>query len=175
MPYATPGTKADGRNKFSANFENWRGDERTKSPGELNVYCYHSGQRSEWGDHFFPSGKVLPFSARPGDFGAHFVPRPDVAPELGRWYCCEFMLQANTPGKRDGRIACWLDGKLIADFPNLRLRDGASLKVNYAAIDLHIGGTATRENRKWYDDVVIATAYVGPVAKVTPPRNRATP
>lgn len=165
VPFATPGVKADGRNKFMASFENWRGERETPSPGELNVYCYHPEQRTEYGDHFFPSGKVLPFSARPGDFGPRFVRRPDIIPEMARWYCFEFMMRANTVGQRDGRIACWLDGRLIADFPNLRLRDVETLKISHAALDLHIGSNPTRANRKFYDDVVIATAYIGPVSR----------
>jgi hypothetical protein len=75
------------------------------------------------------------------------------------------MLQANTVGKNDGRIACWLDGKLIADFPNLQLRDVETLKVNHAGIGLHIKSNTARENPKWYDDVVIATSYIGPRAE----------
>lgn len=163
VAYATPGIRADGRNKFIVSFENWRGDAATPSPGELNVYCYHPEQRSEYGDHFFPSGKVLPYTAHPGDFGPGFVRRPDVIPELGRWYCYELMVKANTPGQRDGRIACWLDGRLIADFPNLRLRDTDALKINSASVNLHIRSNTARENKKWYDDVVVATAYIGPV------------
>jgi hypothetical protein len=165
VPFATPGVRADGRNKFIASFECWRPDVKTPSPGELNVYCYHPEQRDVWGDHFFPSGKVLPFSSRPGSFGPEFVARTDIVPELGRWYCFEFMLKANTIGKRDGRIACWVDGKLIADFPNQKLRDVDTLKINFAALDLHIKSNKLRPNKKWYDDVVIATAYVGPVSK----------
>jgi hypothetical protein len=163
IPLATPGIRADGRNKFIASFENWRGDEQTRSPGHWNVYCYHPAQRSQWGDHFFPSGRVLPFDRQKGDFGPHFVARPERMPELGRWYCLEFLLQANTVGQRDGRIACWVDGTLLADFPNLHLRDDPKLTINHAALDLHIGSNTRRENRKWYDDVVIATDYIGPL------------
>ena len=162
VAYSTPGVRADGHNKFIVSFENWRGESTTRSPGELNVYCYHPEQRSEYGDHFFPSGKVLPFTSQPGNFGEHFVVRPDIIPELGRWYCFELMVKANTPGLRDGRIACWLDGKLIADFPNLRLRDVDTLKINAASLNLHIRNNPVRENKKWYDDVVVATSYVGP-------------
>jgi acetyl esterase/lipase len=162
VSFATPGVRANGRNKFSASFENWRGERETVSPGQSNVYCYHLQQRSDYGDHFFPSGTVLPFSSKPGDFGADFQSRPEVTPELGQWHCYEFMLQANTVGENDGRIACWLDGKLIADFPNLQLRDVETLKVNHAGIGLHIKSNPARENRKWYDDVVVATSYIGP-------------
>jgi hypothetical protein len=164
VPYSTPGVRANGRDKIIVSFENWRGEASTPSPGALNVYCYHPEQRSEYGDHFFPSGRVMPYTARPGEFGAHFVPRPDIIPELGRWYCYELMVRANMAGMRDGRIACWLDGKLIADFQNLRLRDVDTLKINSAAVCLHIRSNTIRENKKWYDDVVVATAYVGPVA-----------
>ncbi|MCC7535780.1 MAG: hypothetical protein IT379_06185, partial [Deltaproteobacteria bacterium] len=120
---ATPGIPADGRNKFLIEFECWRGEESDPNPGSLNVYIYHPEQRSMWGDHLFPDGTVLPSSSMPGDFGPDFVPRRNIVPELGRWYAYEVMLQANTPGMRDGRIALWLDGELIADFRNLRLRD----------------------------------------------------
>jgi hypothetical protein len=94
VPFATPGVRANGRNKFSASFENWRGQRETLSPGQSNVYCYHPHQRSDYGDHFFPSGAVLPFTSQPGDFGGHFVSRPELTPELGRWYCYEFMLRS---------------------------------------------------------------------------------
>jgi acetyl esterase/lipase len=162
LPLATPGVKADGRNKFTASFENWRDEIATASPGPLNVYCYHPHQRSDYGDHFFPTGTVLPYSQQPHDFGDAFVSRNEVTPALGRWYCYELMLQANTIGRSDGRIACWVDGSLIADFPNLRLRETEILKVSYAGIGLHIKHNALRANTKWYDDVVIATSYIGP-------------
>lgn len=165
LPFATPGVRADGRNKFIVSFECWRSDVKTPAPGEINVYCYHPEQRDAFGDHFFPSGKVSPFTYRPGPFGPHFVGRPDLSPILDRWYCYEVMLKANTVGERDGRVACWLDGKLIADFPNLRLRDVDTLKINFAALDLHIKSNTTRENKKWYDDVVVATSYVGPITR----------
>ncbi len=160
---ATAGKKADGKNKFLASLEN----ENTsgKSPGHLNVYCYHGEQRSQWGDHFFPSGRVLPFSSRPHPFGAQFVARKDVIPQRGRWYCYELMVKANTPGKRDGRIACWIDGKLVADFPNRRLRDVKSLKIDRVGLGLYIAKNEVRANKKWYDDVIAATKYIGPIKK----------
>lgn len=165
---ATPGRRADGRNKFLAAFENEIGyRDQAPIPGPLNVYLYHPEQRSDYGDHLFPTGRVLPWSptlGNRGDLGAAFTPRPDVVPELGRWYSYEFMVRANTPGRRDGRIGCWLDGKLIADFPNLRLRDVATLRMERVGLGIYMAGNALRENRKWYDDVVVATSYIGPRA-----------
>jgi hypothetical protein len=161
---ATPGVPANGTNKFLVNLENWRGDAATPSPGQLNVYVYHPEQRSAYGDHFFPTGLVDPNTSIPFDFGPNFVKRPDIIPELGRWYCYEYMVQANTPLQRDGRIAIWLDGKLVADFGNLRFRDIASLKINRFGLSFHIKSNPNGQARKWYDDVVAATSYIGPVA-----------
>jgi len=160
---ATPGQRADGRNKFLANFETEITYRRNAAPpGLLNIYIYHPEQRTDYGDHFFPSGTVMPFTSQPHSFGPHFVSRPDVLPELDRWYCFEYMLKANTPGQRDGRVACWVDGKLIADFPNLRSRDVETLKIDRFGVGLFIAKNTVRENKKWYDDVVAATSYIGP-------------
>ena len=160
---ATPGVPADGTNKFLANLENWRGDATTESPGYLNVYAYHPEQRSQWGDHFFPNGDVMPNTSIKFDFGPTFVSRAQIIPELDRWYCYEFMVQANTPGQRDGRIAAWLDGTLVADFMNLRLRDVASLKIDRFGLSFHIGSNPNGESKKWYDNVVAASSYIGPM------------
>jgi len=105
-------------------------------------------------------------------FGPEFVSRPDFIPELDRWCCYEFMVKANTPGRRDGRIACWVDGKLIADFPNMRLRDVESLKIDWFAVGVYLRPNTTRTNKKWFDDVVAATSYIGPIveAKKDAPR-----
>ena len=138
-------------------------------PGRLNAYIYHPEQRDIWGDHFFPTGSVLPFSSLPFDFGPEFVSRPDVIPVLGRWYRYEFMVRANTPGQRNGRIAFWLDGQLIADFPNLRFRDTTALKIDRFTLDLHVFRNNLAVARKWYDNVVAATSYIGPMASAQVP------
>ena len=70
----------------------------------------------------------------------------------------------NTPGQRDGPITLWLDGVVIADFPNLRLRDVATLKMDRFNLSLHAGSNTTGVTKKWYDNVVVAKSYVGPIA-----------
>ena len=160
---ATPGIRANGQNKFLVNFENE--NSAGNSPGNMNAYVYWPEQGERWGDHFFPSGKVLPYSSeRSGNktFGKHFISRPDFSPETGRWYCYEYMVKANTPAKRDGRIVLWIDGKIIADFTNLRLRDVENLKIDRFGLGLYIANNAVRTNHKWHDNVVAATSYIGP-------------
>jgi hypothetical protein len=136
------------------------------------VYVYHPEQRTQWGDHFFPDGVVLPWTYLPGNFGAGFTPRANAVCSLGQWYCCELMVKANTAGVRNGRIACWLNGALIADFQNLRLRDVDSLTINRFNLSLHSGSNPKRETWKWYDNVVAATSYIGPIASTLPVHRR---
>jgi hypothetical protein len=161
---ATPGVPADGMNKFLVEYEHWRGEASTASPGLLNVYVYHPEQRDDYGDHFFPSGLVQPNTSLPFDFGPDFVAQPEVIPELGRWYCYELMVRANTPGERDGRITLWLDGEQIADFENLRMRDVDTLKLDRFNLSFHARATPT-ETRRWYDNVVAARSYIGPLTQ----------
>jgi hypothetical protein len=160
---ATPGIKADGTNKFLVAYEHWRDDASTANPGTINTYVYHPLQRDNYGDHFFPTGLVMPNTSIPFDFGPSFVKRLDVVPQLGQWYSYEFMVKANTPGKKDGRIACWLDGKIVADFPNLRLRDVATLTIDEFDLSLHVKSNTSAPAKKWVDNVVVATSYIGPL------------
>ncbi len=160
---ATPGVPANGTNKFLVEYECWRGEEQDKSPGALNLYIYHPAQRSNYGDHFFPTGLVMPNTSIPHDFGSEFVARPDITPVLGQWYAYELMVKANTPGLRDGRVTLWLDGKVIADFPNLRLRDVDTLKIDRFNLSFHAGSNTKGPTKKWYDAVVAAKRYIGPL------------
>jgi hypothetical protein len=162
---ATPGIPADGTNKWLTEFEHWRGEASTQSPGQMNVYIYHPEQRDDYGDHFFPSGLVMPNTSIPFDFGADFVAQPEVIPDLDRWYCYEYMVQANTPGQRDGRITLWLDGKQIADFGNLRLRDVAALTIDRFGLSFHAWSNPNGETKKYYDNVVAAKSYIGPMVR----------
>ena len=165
--YCCPGVPANGLNKFLVSPEFWRDQTSALNPGKLNVYVYHPEQRDQWGDHFYPTGVVSPFTNTPGNFGPDFVSRPDFTPVLNRWEPDELMVKANTPGQRDGRIAVWVDGNLAADFPNLRLRDTTSLKIDQFTIDLHVHDNTIAVARKWFDNVVAATSYIGPVATGT--------
>jgi len=163
--YCCPGVPADGTNKFGVSMDMFRLDASVPNPGEATVYVYHPEQRTEWGDYWYPDGRVIPFDAIPGNFGNDFVPRPDFVPVLGRWYSFELMIQANAPGQRNGRIAIWVDGSLVADWRNLRLRDVSTLKLDHFCIGMHANATRNKSLRKYYDNVVVATSYIGPVSR----------
>jgi hypothetical protein len=165
--YPGPGNVPNGSDFFLFSLEN-SAYYNEAQPGFTHVYSYHPEQRSQWGDHWYPDGKVLPFDATPGNFGASFRPRPNFIPETGRWYSFELMVKTNTPGQRDGRVAAWVDGALIADFQNVRVRDTSSLKISQIQLELHAQSNTVRSDRKWYDNLVVAKSYIGPMSSGTP-------
>ena len=52
----------------------------------------------------------------------------------------------------------------IADFGNLRLRDVASLTIDRFNLSFHAGQNPSGETKKYYDNVVAAKSYIGPMA-----------
>jgi hypothetical protein len=130
------------------------------SPGFSYMYCYHMDQESDYGDVFLPSGFI---NGNNDLFGPEFEPRGDVIPDLDRWYAFELMVQCNTPGERDGRVAFWIDGVLTGDFPNLRFRTIDAVRARYAILASY-SSQQNPNKTLWYDDVVVATEYVGPMS-----------
>lgn len=156
------GVRPNGQNHFVVSLDASRPFRRSsdRPPGRSNIYCYHMDQVGNYGDQFFPSGEIRP-AENAGLFGPDFVPRSDFTADLDLWHCYEFMARANTPGKRDGRVAFWVDGVLKGDFPNLRLRSVDTLKIN----NVHLSSYSSRilpNQTLWYDDIVVATSYIGP-------------
>lgn len=155
---------------YSTGMEPWFAWGKNPPPGEVNLYSYfmdmepdHKMKDKYWGNQFFPPGPGRGKSAS----------EHRVIPHLDKWQCWEFMLEANTaPDKADGKQAMWVDGKLIGEFQNIRWRIDMDLKVNCLWME-HFGydeGDPTKQYWKdtqsvWFDDVVVATEYIGPMVK----------
>lgn len=165
------GTASDGT-WFSAQLQNNKTGQpiphfpNEQQPGYNQIYCYWPKQRDAFGDHFFSDGWVRPGGAGlwllyPAQY-PNFKPIPVWQPERGKWYCYELMVKANTVGKNDGEIAWWVDGRLDGRITDLVLRT-VDVKINYVRIMLH-ATNSQRVNKKWYDNVVIAKSYIGPMA-----------
>jgi len=141
-------------------------------PGYDQMYAYWPNQRSDFGDHWFPDGWVVPPGGK-GDWLLYparypdFRPMPNHLPQRNRWYCYELMVRANTPWLNDGEVKWWVDGKLTADFPDLKIRSIAGLQIDTAKIVLGANRT-TQVVKKWYDNVVIAKHYIGPMVSGSP-------
>jgi predicted amidohydrolase len=166
--FGKAGRKPDGT-YYSTGMEPWFAWGKNPSPGEVNLYTYYLDMEIDpkmnkyWGNGFFPPG--------PGKGKAASSKR--VIPKLDQWQCWEFMIQANTaPDKADGKQAMWLDGELVGEFTGIRWRNDMDLKVNAFWLQ-HYGydeGDPTKQYWKqtqsvWFDDVVIAREYVGPMRK----------
>ncbi len=162
--YPGPGRTPNGRDFFYVGLENteFRGEPQ---PGYTHAYVYHPDQRSGYGDHWYPDGVVIPGSGTPGNFGDGFVPMPLHTAGRNIWYSVELMVRANTPGVRDGRVAAWIDGKLIADWQNVRFRDTESLKINLVELGLGSPSNTDGADRVWIDNLVIAKSYIGPMLR----------
>jgi predicted amidohydrolase len=154
---------------YSTGMEPWFAWGKNPPPGEVNLYTYYLDMEPDrkmdkyWGNGFFPPG--------PGKGKAAGAAR--VIPPLNQWQCWEFMVQANTaPDKSDGKQAMWVDGKLIGEFTGIRWRNDLDLKVNCLWLE-HYGydeGDPTKQYSKesqsvWFDDVVVARRYIGPIKK----------
>lgn len=122
-------------------------------PGALIFYAYW------W--------KMKP-DGRGNYWGNWFQPKPDAVPKRETWVCVEWHVKANTVGRDDGELDCWINGAKSGTFRNIHWRSTETLKVNKvqlsqwleAANYARMGGGTTRT--VWYDDVVVATRYIGP-------------
>ena len=100
-PQGGAGTCPGGDERVTVGIEPFGNGGRTKAPGLWGFYAYwHEMKRSA-------DGKF---------WGNGLRPLREQQVPVGRWQCVEVMLHLNTPGKRDGELALWLDGKLVAHF-----------------------------------------------------------
>jgi hypothetical protein len=132
------------------------GPREWKPPGALIFYAYW------W--------KMKP-DGRGNHWGNWFRPTPDQVPELETWTCVEWRVKTNMPGEENGELDCWINGKKCGEFRQINWRSSDSLKINKVQLSLWLepsayartGGGTTRT--LWYDDVVVATKYIGPKAE----------
>jgi hypothetical protein len=148
-PTGGAGELPAGDKKFSTGLEPFGNYKKYPPPGAWNFYTYwHQMKKSGDGKYW----------------GNSFAPATPAVPERGRWYAMEMMVQANTVGKADGRQAFWVDGKLVGDFTGFEWRTTADLKINAFWLMSYVTDlwTKNKVNRVWFDDVVVATEYIGP-------------
>ena len=140
------GRRSDGSNGWSARGL-FRGQENGKTP--TGFYCYHADMKGRYGDNWTWDKKQRGYL------------------ENNRWYCIEQYVRMNTPKENDGVLRGWVDGELAFEKTDVRMRDIADLKIENVWINIYHGGTwtASSDDHLFIDNVVIATEYVGPLAK----------
>jgi hypothetical protein len=92
-------------------------------------------------------------------------------PPLETWLCVEWRVKVNTPANEDGELDCWIDGVKRGEFRGINWRQTETLKLNKVWLTLWLETGAFAENgggdtrTAWYDDVVVATEYSGPMVR----------
>ncbi|MFG0261309.1 MAG: hypothetical protein ACF788_02850 [Novipirellula sp. JB048] len=85
----------------------------------------------------------------------------------GKWICVEFMIAHNTPGQDDGEQAYWIDGELRGHWRGISWRTSPTLMANAFTLESYVTDrwTQQRVNIVYFDNVVIAKEYIGPLAR----------
>lgn len=136
------GRKVNGTDGWSARglFEG-----RKNGVTPIGFYCYHADMKTQYGDNWVWK--------RDGFAGL----------ENNRWYGIEQYVRLNTPGRNDGILRGWVDGKLVFEKADVRMRDTPALKIETVWLNLYHGGTwtATADHHLYIDDVVVSHAPIG--------------
>ena len=143
------GVLPKGDERFSTAIEPWGSWGRWPPPGRWNLYSYwHTMEPS-------PDGKY---------WGNSFRPERQPNIQRGKWICVEMMIKHNTPGIADGEQAYWIDGELKGHWRGINWRTSPTLFANALTLESYVTDrwTDQRENIVYFDDVVIATSYIGP-------------
>jgi hypothetical protein len=97
-------------------------------------------------------------------FGTHYPWRGRV--NRGSWNCLEMRYRLNTPGRSDGRIVSWLNGRQVLSRGGLRFRDTGRLRIDQLYFSTFFGGNTgeyapERSQFAWFDDFVVSTGRIG--------------
>jgi hypothetical protein len=143
------GLKPDGTERFSTAIEPWGDWAKNPPPGKWNFYSYWHEMKPS------PDGKF---------WGNSFAPASSPPIPHDRWICVEFMLKHNTPGQPDGEQAFWIDGTLSGHWKAINWRKSPTLMANALTVESYITDRWTKHpvNTVSFDNVVIATSYIGP-------------
>lgn len=144
----TAGIRPKGDDYFMASFETWRDWGRAPAPGYSFFYTYWMDMKRDADGHYW--GNML----GPAPAGRKVI-------ERGRWTCCEVMVKANVPGRFDGELAAWIDGKLYEHYRGIRWRSEAAVLLKRFTLDIYVH-QSRRVNTVLFDDVVLSTGYIGP-------------
>lgn len=145
--------KPNGYDAFSVFLDIWSDWGKNPSPGRLMLYTYYPDMTKNPDGHYW---------------GNFFPSTPQVQIHTGRWYCLEMMVKANTPQKKDGEQAFWVDGQKKGHWKGMRFRDTASVKIDFFWWELYIHENP-KNNVVYVDNIVLSTSYIGtaPVVSTT--------
>ena len=128
----TGGNRPNGRDGWSARMM-WRQN------GAATQYVYHPAQPGQFGDTTF--------------WDAGFA--------TNQWIEVEHQVRLNTPGRSDGFIRGWMNGRLVLDLQGMRFRDTANIEIDSLLFSTFFGGSTPewapdRDVHVDFDDFVVS-------------------
>ncbi|MDB4459131.1 hypothetical protein N9059_01005 [bacterium] len=85
--------------------------------------------------------------------------------ESGYWVLVEARVKLNTPGKSDGINQLWIDGRLECERRGLNFRDNYTKHgINAVFLEAYWNSGSPIMQSRWYDNFIISTKPIGPVA-----------
>ena len=118
LPGLAGGTATTGKTK--PNGDGWSARYMWRASGEAVIYLYHMGQSRDQGDD-------LPLQSV-------FVP--------GRWHELTQQIRVNDPGKSNGELRVWFDGRLVLTRTDLQLRRHHLAPVDRFYFSTFFGGAS---------------------------------
>ena len=136
------GRKSNGRDGWSARGL-FRGQKDGKTP--VGFYCYHADMKGQYGENWLWEKDRLGYL------------------QNNRWYCIEQYAKMNTPGRTDGILRAWVDGRGAFEKTDVRMRHVDTLKIETVWLNVYLGGTWTSQSdhHLYIDEVVISPEYIG--------------
>lgn len=127
---------------------------------EMGFYSYHLDKRGPWGENY-EIQKQIPI-------------------EVGTWHCIERHMKLNSvdptkadPANTDGIEELWIDGQPTIRKQDVRFRRVPQLRITFFSLETYYHGlpkeyTASKPIRVYFDNVVIARKYIGPITRGSP-------
>jgi hypothetical protein len=136
------GRPVDGTDGWSARGQ-FEGRKDGKTP--VGFYAYHMDMKGKYGSQWIWERDGLGFL------------------ENNRWYCLEQHVKLNAPGKADGVMRGWVDGRPAFTKTDVRMRTVDRLKIEMVWLNLYYGGTwtAPSDMHIFIDDLVISRVPIG--------------
>jgi len=126
---------------------------------EMGFYSYHLDKKGPWGENY--------------------EVRKKIPARVGRWYCVERHLKLNSvdpnmadPANADGLEELWIDGQLTIRKEGVRFRRIQHLRITFFSLETYYHGLPEQYHRSnpirvYFDNLVIARKYIGPVHRKT--------
>ncbi len=90
--------------------------------------------------------------------------------ESGRWVCVESRVRLNSPGRRDGVFALWVDGRLEAMRDDLDWHGTwQDYAINAVFIENYWNTGSIKRQARYFDNFVISTQPIGPIVAARVP------